>query len=134
MTNDLRAEAQRRGLRVDWAGPVDHGGVNALMNRARVGVVCGVEDGAPAILTEYMLAGLPVLANAGLVCGRQYIRDDTGLIATEADFPAALDRLIRTAGDYDPRGVVQARWTWPHSVRRLAEAIERAKAGKRVDA
>ena len=39
------------------------------MNRARIGVVCGEEDGAPAILTEYMLAGLPVLANARLRCG-----------------------------------------------------------------
>ncbi|WP_220432152.1 glycosyltransferase [Falsirhodobacter xinxiangensis] len=134
MTGELQAEAMRRGLQVDWVGPVDHAGVNALMNRARVGVVCGVEDGAPAILTEYMLAGLPVLVNAGLVCGRQYIREDTGMIATEAEFPAALDRLIQTAGRYDPRSVVRSHWTWPHSVRRLAGAIEQAKARKRVDA
>ena len=48
------------------------------MNRARFGVVCGVDDGAPAILTEYMLAGLPVLANAELRCGLQYILPETG--------------------------------------------------------
>jgi hypothetical protein len=35
--------------------------VNRLMNRAKFGVVCGRDDGAPPILTEYMLAGLPVL-------------------------------------------------------------------------
>ncbi len=52
------------------------------MNLARIGVVCGVDDGAPAILTEYMLAGLPVLANARLRCGLQYIRPETGRAAT----------------------------------------------------
>lgn len=130
MTDDLRAEAQRRGLDIDWAGPVDHTEVNRLMNRARVGVVCGVEDGAPAILTEYMLAGLPVLANAGLVCGLHYIRPDTGLVATEADFPDALERLIRTADRYDTRSVVQQNWTWPHSVARLADLFETARRPK----
>jgi hypothetical protein len=43
------------------------------MNRARFGVVCGIDDGAPTILTEYMLAGLPVFANADLRCGLQFI-------------------------------------------------------------
>lgn len=131
LTEDLKADALRRGLDVDWAGPVSHSEVNELINRARVGVVCGVDDGAPAILTEYMLAGLPVLANAGLVCGRQYIRDDTGLLASEADFAVALDRLIKTAADYAPRTVVQRNWTWPHSMRRLNALIEPARTRKK---
>ncbi len=90
-----------------------------------------LDDGAPAILTEYMLAGLPVLANAGLVCGRQYIRPDTGLAATEADFPAALAHLIERAPHYAPRPVVQQNWTWPHSVRRLSALIDQAHETKR---
>ncbi|WP_435168873.1 glycosyltransferase family 4 protein [Falsirhodobacter sp. 1013] len=130
MTEELRAEADRRGLQVDWVGPVNHREVNTLINRARVGVVCGVDDGAPAILTEYMLAGLPVLANAGLVCGRQYIRPDTGLLASEVDFAKALDRLIETAASYDPRPVVQRNWTWPHSVDRLASLLDHARQRK----
>ena len=130
MTDDLRAEADRRGLQVDWVGPVNHREVNTLINRAKVGVVCGVDDGAPAILTEYMLAGLPVLANAGLVCGRQYIRPDTGLVASEAEFAKALDRLIETAASYDPRPVVQRNWTWPHSVERLASLLDHARQRK----
>ena len=88
--------------------------------------VCGVQDGAPAILTEYMLAGLPVLANAGLVCGRQYIRPDTGLTAAEPDFAAALDRLIARHATYDTRSVVQANWTWRHSIQRLSDLIDTA--------
>ncbi|WP_283179999.1 glycosyltransferase [Gemmobacter sp. 24YEA27] len=102
LTDSLKGEADHRGLAIDWIGPVGHDEVNRLINRAKIGVVCGVHDGAPAILTEYMLAGLPVLANAGLVCGRQYIRPDTGLTATEQDFPAAMNRLIETAHLYSP--------------------------------
>lgn len=130
MTDHLKSEANRRGLLVDWAGPVNHDEVNALMNRARVGVVCGVDDGAPAILTEYMLAGLPVLANAGLSCGLQYIRPDTGLIASEQDFGKALGQLLDTAKNFDPRPVVQRNWTWQHSVGRLAELIKQARMRK----
>jgi glycosyltransferase involved in cell wall biosynthesis len=134
LTPELQADARRRGLDVDWAGPVSHDEVNRLINRARVGVVCGVDDGAPAILTEYMLAGLPVLANAGLVCGLQYIRPDTGLAAAEPDFGAALGRLIDTAHLYSPRTVVRQNWTWPHSVKRLAPLIEHARERKKVSA
>lgn len=130
LTEALKEDADRRGLDVDWVGPVSHDEVNALINRARVGVVCGVDDGAPAILTEYMLAGLPVLANDGLVCGRQYITPDTGLTASEEDFATALGHLIETAGDYHTRPVVQGNWTWPHSVERLAALIEKARMRK----
>lgn len=128
LTEALAAEARARGLSIDWAGPVGHDAVNTLINRAKVGVVCGVEDGAPAILTEYMLAGLPVLANAGLVCGRQYITPETGLLASETDFGAALQHLVATHGNHRPRAVVQRHWTWPHSVRRLSSLIDEARA------
>ena len=56
------------------------------MNCARIGVVCGVNDGAPAILTETTLAGLPVLANADLACGLQYIRPALGLTGVTSGY------------------------------------------------
>lgn len=93
------------------------------MNCACFGVVCGVDDGAPAILTEYMLAGLPVLANAELSCGLQYILPETGITATADRLADAILTLRDTAPTYDPRAVVLDRWTWPHSVRRLGEII-----------
>jgi glycosyltransferase involved in cell wall biosynthesis len=76
----LRGRIADAGLSVDCIGPPGVGvdEVNRLMNRARFGMVCGRDDGAPAILTEYMLAGLPVLCNAELVCGRQFILPETG--------------------------------------------------------
>lgn len=124
LTEALREDAARRGLDVEIVGPLSHAEVNTQINRARVGVVCGRDDGAPAILTEYMLAGLPVLANAGLVCGLQYITPQTGLAAGEGEaFAAALRRLLDETGRYDTRTVALDRWGWPASIRRLAAEI-----------
>ena len=117
----LRAEAARRGLDITFVGPpgVSFAQVNALMNQARIGVVCGVDDGAPAILTEYMLAGLPVLANAGLRCGLQFITPETGLAVPAERFAEGIGRLLAQADSLDPRAAVLQRWTWPHTAKRL---------------
>ncbi len=122
----LRRRAAERDLSIEFVGPpgVPIDDVNRLMNRARFGVVCGVDDGAPAILTEYMLAGLPVLANADLSCGLQFVLPETGMTATADDFADAIMTMRATAADFRPRDVVLERWTWPHSVARLGKIIE----------
>lgn len=133
LADAFRAEADARGLDLEIIGPpgLSHDGVNAQINRARVGVVCGQRDGAPAILTEYALAGLPVLAADDLSCGLQYVTPETGLIAAPgADFAAALDHLIEHSTDYDPRPVALARWGWPHSIARLGSAIAAIRADR----
>lgn len=134
LTEAIRDDAARRGLDVEIVGPLSHDEVNRQINRARVGVVCGRDDGAPAILTEYMLAGLPVLANAGLVCGLQYVTPETGLAADEgAPFAAALHDLLKDTERYDTRTVALERWGWPASIRRLAAEIadiRRVRDGK----
>jgi glycosyltransferase involved in cell wall biosynthesis len=120
----LREEARSRGLDIDFVGPpgVSHAEVNGLMNHARVGVVCGVDDGAPAILTEYMLAGLPVVANSALRCGLQYILPQTGIAVPAERFEHGIIEAIERT-DFLPRQTVLDRWTWPHSISRLAELI-----------
>jgi glycosyltransferase involved in cell wall biosynthesis len=125
MADDLRRRAADENLSIEFVGPPGIGieEVNRLMNRARFGVVCGVDDGAPAILTEYMLGGLPVLANADLTCGLQYILPETGMTATAQGFADAILTLRATATHYDPRDIVLGRWTWPHSVARLSAII-----------
>ena len=132
LADDLRRRACEQGIDVDFVGPpgVGFDEVNRLMNAARIGVVCGVDDGAPAILTEYMLAGLPVLANARLRCGLQYITPDTGRIADEAAFPQALCDLIDAAPAMQPRNVVLARWVWAHSVHRLQAVLAGTTKGQ----
>ena len=133
--DSLRARANELAIDVDFVGPpgVDFPEVNRLMNRARIGVVCGVEDGAPAILTEYMLAGLPVLANADLRCGLQYINDDTGRVATEGDFHTAIADMLLRLETFRPRETALANWTWPHTIRRFADLLGEARTKKARD-
>ena len=104
--------------------------VNALMNRARIGVVCGEADGAPAILTEYMLAGLPVLANARLSCGLQFIRPDTGLTAPADAFADAILALLARAPALAPREVVLEHWVWEKTIERFAPLVDHARRRK----
>ena len=129
----LRDRAAAAGIDVTLVGPpgVPHADVNRLMNRARIGVVCGVKDGAPAILTEYMLAGLPVLANADLACGLQYIRPDTGRAASAGDFAAAITEMLGGLDHFSPREAALQSWIWPRSMARLAPLIEQAFTNRR---
>lgn len=128
----LRRRAFEQNLPVEFVGPpgvaVDE--VNRLMNRAKFGVVCGIDDGAPAILTEYMLAGLPVLANAELRCGLQFIVPQTGRTASADGFAEAILDMRANASRYRPRDTVLERWTWPHSVERLRPIIEQIHDSK----
>ena len=130
----IRARIAERGLSVDCIGPpgVPADEVNRLMNRARFGIVCGRDDGAPAILTEYMLAGLPVLANAELACGTQYILPTTGRLAAPADFASAILAMRDDAHRFDPRAEVLARWTWPHTIERLGPLLQDIAARKTI--
>lgn len=129
-----REEIAARALRITCVGPpgVPFEEVNRLMNEARIGVVCGEQDGAPAILTEYMLAGLPVLANMGLCCGLQFITPETGATATAEEFGNGIVALVARADSMKPRETVLARWTWPHGIKRFRVALEAAavRSGK----
>lgn len=117
----LRARASDLHLNVDFIGPpgVPSNEVNRLMNQARMGVVCGIDDGAPAILTEYMLAGLPVLANSALRCGLQYITPETGRVSPSDAFDKGIQDVLGALHTFSPRQAVLDNWTWPHSVRKL---------------
>jgi glycosyltransferase involved in cell wall biosynthesis len=129
----LRQQATAMGIAVDFVGPpgVTYSEVNRLMNQARVGVVCGVDDGAPAILTEYMLAGLPVVANADLRCGLQYILPQTGVIAPgDALERGIVEALGRT--DFKPRQTVLERWSWRHSIAVLMTLVQPSGGARRA--
>jgi len=135
MAGELERQAGERNLNIDFIGPpgVSHDLVNEFMNQSRIGVVCGVDDGAPAILTEYMLAGLPVLANSRLCCGLQYIGEKTGRTSTEELFHQGIADMLADLTTFSPRETVLANWAWPHSAKRLAALIDLARA-KRVSA
>ncbi|WP_244631186.1 glycosyltransferase [Aureimonas sp. ME7] len=125
MGGELREQAMARGLQVDFVGPpgVPFAEVNRLMNAARIGVVCGVDDGAPAILTEYMLAGLPVLANERLACGLQFITPETGRTAPAEHFGAAMVGMLDSLERFRPREIACERWIWPHTIERFRSQL-----------
>ncbi|MDI6024748.1 glycosyltransferase [Corticibacterium sp. UT-5YL-CI-8] len=124
--DSLRSQAANLGISVDFVGPpgVDFVEVNRLMNLARMGVVCGVDDGAPAILTEYMLANLPVLANAALTCGLQYITPLTGRTASSEQFHRGLSDMLANLDMFQPREEAVARWSWQTTVVRFVRLVE----------
>jgi glycosyltransferase involved in cell wall biosynthesis len=128
-------QAHDLGIAVDFIEPpgVPYTEVNRRMNQARVGVVCGVNDGAPAILTEYMLAGLPVVANAELACGLHYILPETGIAAPADRFEHAIIEAIDHPERFSPRESVMARWTWPHTVERLKRLLTQFGDQTRID-
>ena len=130
----LRHRAQDQNLSIEFVGPpgVPVEEVNRLMNRAKFGVVCGIDDGAPAILTEYMLAGLPVLANAGLRCGLQFILPETGMTASTTGFADAILTMRETCEEFRPRQAVLERWTWQHSIVRLSASIQQIHDAKQL--
>ncbi len=133
MIGELHQQVADLGIDVDFVGPpgVPLAEVNRLMNQARLGVVCGVEDGAPAILTEYMLAGIPVLANSHLSCGLQFIMPQTGRSAPAEDFDTAIEAMLDELDTFSPRDVVLSHWTWPHTIERL-RAIIAAKVPQKI--
>ncbi len=126
LVDTLRRQADALGIQVDFVGPPGVGfeEVNRLMNQARLGVVCGIDDGAPAILTEYMLAGIPVLANSDLSCGLQYINEDTGATASAENFHKGIASMLVRADTFHPRRIVQANWTWPRTMEKFLPLIQ----------
>jgi hypothetical protein len=128
----LRDQIERRRLDITCIGPpgVAPSVLNALMNRARIGVVCRERAGAPAALTEQMLAGLPVLANAEFGRGLRHIRPETGAVAAPARFHEGILDLLARAPTLAPREVAAARWGWRASTARLAELLEAARRRK----
>lgn len=136
LSDDLRQQAHAMNLDMDFIGPpgISFEEVNFHMNRAKIGIVAGVNDGCPAILTEYMLAGLPVLANSELCCGLRFITPQTGATATPDHFHKGIENLLERyeRGEFSPREYALERWGWPASIRQFARCLTSAGFRSRV--
>jgi len=123
--DELHAYAQRLNIDVDFIDPpgVPFAEINRLMNRAKIGVVAGINDGCPAILTEYMLAGLPVLANGDLCCGLRFITPQTGLSVSSAVFDQGITYMLDHLSEFDPRPYAIEHCGWPTSVQQFADML-----------
>ncbi|KRB58269.1 glycosyl transferase family 1 [Rhizobium sp. Root708] len=134
MVDAFKSRTAELGVDVEFIGPpgVGYEEVNRYMNQSKIGVVCGVNDGAPAILTEYMLAGIPVLANEKLACGLQYITGDTGLAVHGAQFDQGILEMMGRLDTFSPRKTVCENWLWPSSMAKLVSAIQSTARGQLI--
>lgn len=132
LAEPYREEIAARGLPIDCVMPpvVPFDEVNRLMNRAKIGIVAGVDDGAPAIITEYMLAGLPVLANSDLCCGLHYLLPGTGEIAAAGDWPGTIEMMLARIDSYRPREIALSKWSWPVTAARFLSIYDHARGSK----
>jgi len=102
--------------------------------RSAVASVRAARQGYTLIVEEFDPSLPPVLGNADLRCGLQYITPETGRTATADGFAEALADMLRTRDVISPREAVMRQWSWPHSVARLgrlvASARQRRKRGR----
>ncbi len=131
MVDAFKSRTAELGVDVEFIGPpgVGYEEVNRYMNQSKIGVVCGVNDGAPAILTEYMLAGIPVLANEKLACGLQYITSDTGMAFDGDYFNLGIVEMLGRLETFSPRKTACESWLWPSSMEKLVCAIQSTERG-----
>lgn len=127
LTAQLRRQVRELDIAVTIIGPpgVSHRKVNEYINQGRVGIVAGVEDGCPAIISEYMLAGIPVLANAGLCCGLRLVKPETGWVYPEEYFADGILRALNECNHINPRPFALEHCGWPASVRQLEALLHR---------
>lgn len=133
LADAYRDEIAARGLSIDCIGPpgVAAEEVNLLVNQSRIALVCGEHDGAPAIITESMLADVPVLANEALVCGRQYIMPATGRTAAPVDFARTCRDMLRHPEHFDPRAAILPICGWPVTAPALLTKIKHLAAERK---
>ena len=85
--------------------------LNLVMNQSRVGFVPNLMDAAPRVILEFMSAGVPVLLNADILGGRDYITPRTGVLAKESEFPEVARRMCGGEISLDARGGFEAHFS-----------------------
>ncbi len=102
-TADLRQALDKTGSSIAYFDFLGREELNRVINECRVGFVPSVLDAAPRVIMEYLAAGVPVLLNAAVLGGRDYITPETGLLATVHEFSAAARQLLAGSNSLNPR-------------------------------
>lgn len=96
-------ELRETGARIEFVEFCPREELNRLMNQTRIGFVPNLLDAAPRVILEFMAAGVPVLLNAAILGGRDYITPETGVLAAEAEFPNAIRSILSGELPLNPR-------------------------------
>ncbi len=102
-TPTLVAELKATGADIRFIEFCDREELNHVMNQSRIGFVPSLMDAAPRVILEFMSAGVPVLLNSAILGGRDYITQETGVLAAEGDFVRTIHRIRDNAVNVNPR-------------------------------
>jgi len=125
-TPEVIRELRDTGARIDFVEYCPRDELNRCMNQARIGFVPNLLDAAPRVIVEFMAAGVPVLLNAAILGGRDYITPQTGVLASELEFPAAIHRILSGELPLDPRAGFLKNFQPEKSANHLASVLSRA--------
>jgi hypothetical protein len=123
-----RAEVEIRRLNITCLGPmtIDPPVLNALINRARIGVVCGEGAADDRMFGAYLSANLPVLACSGLDLAARYLTPETGAIVEPERLDTGILDLLARAPSMRPREVALGGESRAAVMARLSELVDLA--------
>ena len=127
------AEREAAGrLEVTWTGVIPRRDVPAWACQAAVGVVCdnGLLDTGPRVLPEMLAMDIPVLVRRTVRADlAAYVRPETGELAGEDDFRAALTRLRSRLDTCTPRRIYEAEFSLAAAARFIRGTVEEVRNG-----
>jgi glycosyltransferase involved in cell wall biosynthesis len=119
-------QLRETGARVEFVRFCPREQLNLVMNQARIGFVPNLLDAAPRVIQEFMAAGVPVLLNAAILGGRDYITPETGVLAAESEFVGAVHGILAGELPLDPRAGFMLNFRPEKAADHLASVLARA--------
>jgi glycosyltransferase involved in cell wall biosynthesis len=123
---ELVAQIHNTGARVRFIDFCGRDELNRVMNQARIGFVPSLMDAAPRVILEFMAAGVPVLLNAAILGGRDYITPETGVLAAEEEFPEIANRMRQASVGLRVRRGFEQNFSPETAARHMGEILSEA--------
>lgn len=100
--------------------------LNRIMNQSRAGFVPSLQDASPRVILEYIAAGVPLILNANIFGGRDYITPETGILAREDQMPAAVRQVTSGKQSFNPRRIFDERFSPTQAAKYFGTLLDRA--------
>ncbi|MDW8215511.1 MAG: glycosyltransferase family 4 protein [Roseiflexaceae bacterium] len=131
MLEELKAQAQRLGVPVDWRGFITGEPLEELYATSAIFVFPSTNDNFPVVLLEALAGGCAVITTN--VSGMPEVVGDAGILVPPQDVPALRAAIRRLMHDDDLRTDLSVRarariayFAWEDVIRRYLEVYRRA--------
>lgn len=122
----LEQLADELGISVTFVGQVPKSDVNRYVNESRIGVMCSERDTAPRALLEYLATDIPVVVNARLRAGLQYVGSEAGVVSEPESFHEGIAHVLDNLDSYTPREYLLKHFSARRAVQRFVEIMQEA--------